>query len=600
VGLLVVGIAGCTGSIGATDGSGGNGSPSGSGGDSSGSGSGSGGNSSGSGGSGGSKVGSGGSNSGSGSGGDSSGSGSGGSTGTGGDTTVTTTCAPGIPVTTQIPRMTQLQYNAVVKDLLGVTALTTAGGVTPGSLLAPDSAGSLTDIAWNGYLNAASTIAAEVMANATNKAKFISCDPTAGTCLSDTVKAFGRKAFRRPMTTDEISDFMVFNTLTPKGTAAQVSEALLYAFLASPQFIMLPELGTDKDTASGAFKLTSYEVASRLSFLFWNSIPDDALNTAADGNMLQTTDQIATQAKRLLQSSKATAVATAFHEAYAGIESGSHWINNTDHDMTKYPNFGGTSYADAMSELDLFFQDVTTSGGSFKDLFLGTNAFVTKGTAAIYGLDASTYTTTAKKVALDATKRPGFLTRIGFLGTFSHTTASSPILRGAFITGKILGIPTGTPDPKFLNMTPPAADYKTNREATEALTSPSPCNTCHTPLVNPPGFVMERYDAVGDWQDTDQLGGPINSTADVKLDASTVKTISTPADLMAAIAQQPNAQSMYAQKWVLYATSRSANANDQCIVDQLSKNLASTSYPITTMMADYTQADSFRLRMAGN
>jgi hypothetical protein len=340
-------------------------------------------------------------------------------------------------------------------------------------------------------------------------------------------------------------------------------------------------------------------VASRLSFLFWNSIPDDTLSAAADNNALQAKAQIATQAQRLLQSPKASAVATSFHEFYAGIESGSHWVNNTDHNMTKYPNFGGTSYADAMNELDSFFQDVTTSGGSFKDLFLSTNAFVTKGTAAIYGLDPTAYTTTAKKVALDA-KRPGFMTRIGFLGTFSHTDTSSPILRGAFITGRVLGIPTGTPDPSFLGMTPPAADYKTNREATEALTSGSPCNTCHTSKVNPPGFVLERFDAVGDWQDKDQLGGDINSTADVMLSTTLTKTLSTPADLMAEIAKLPNAQNIYAQKWVLYATGRTANANDQCIVDQLAGNLASTSYPITTMMADYTQADSFRLRTAGN
>ena len=590
VGLLVAGLAGCTGSVGSTGkGSGGSTSSSGSGG-----GNGSGGQTGAA--SGGKSGSASGGNSGSASGGDS-------GSGSGGNGVVdpgTLTCAPGIPSTSQVRRMTRAQYNNVINDMFGLTSLSSAGGVAPSELLAPDSSGSLTDIAWNGYLTAAEKIAAEVMANTTTKAKFISCDVAQGTCLADTIKAFGRKAFRRPLTTDEATAFQGFNNLTPKGTSAEVAEAVLYAFLASPSFIMLPELAQDKDSTTGALKLTSLEVATRLSFLLWNSIPDDTLSTAADKNELQTKEQILAQAQRMLKSAKASAVATTFHRSYAAIDAGSHWVNNADHDMTKYPAFTGSSYADAMAEIDAFFQDVVGSSGSFKDLFLSNTAFVTKDTAALYGLKATDYSTTPKKVALDATQRPGFLTRVGFLGTFSHTDVSSPILRGAFITQRVLGIPTGTPDPKFLSMTPPAGNYKTNREATEALTGSGSCAACHPTKVNPPGFVLERYNAVGSWQDTDALGGAINSTADVMLATDKTKTISTPADLMSEIAKAPNAQRVYAQSWVVYATGRGANANDQCIVDQLTGNMSSGTYPILGMMADYTQVDSFRLRTVGN
>ena len=583
VSLLVAGLAGCTGAMSAGSGSGGTAGPSGSGGNS---GTGTG-NTTGSGG-----------NSGTGNSGTGNSTGSGGATGTGG--AVSTVCAPGIPQSSQVPRMTRLQYATVVKDLLGLTTLTSAGSLPPSELLAPDSTGSLTDIAWNGYLTAAEKIAAEVMANATNKTKFISCDPTQGTCLTDTIKSFGRKAFRRPLTDAEVTAFSVFNTLTPKGTAADVSEALLYAFLASPSFIMLPELAQDKDAASGALKLTNFEIATRLSFLFWNSVPDDILSTAADKGELQTSAQILAQAQRLLQSPKAAAVASTFHRYYAAIEPGSHWVSNTEHNAAKFPAFTAASYTDAIAEMDSFFQDVVSSGGTFKDMFVSPSAFVTKSTAALYGLDPATYTTTPKKVALDAAKRPGFLTRVGFLSTFSHADTSSPILRGAFISGRVLGIPTGTPDPQFLGATPPAGNYKTNREATEALTGVAPCNSCHTTKVNPPGFVLERYNAVGAWQDTDALTGPINSTADVMLATGTTKTISTPADLMNEIAMLPSAQRIYVQQWVAYATGRGPNANDACIVDKIAPNLAGTAYPISKMMADYTQADSFHLRVVGN
>jgi hypothetical protein len=166
----------------------------------------------------------------------------------------------------------------------------------------------------------------------------------------------------------------------------------------------------------------------------------------------------------------------------------------------------------------------------------------------------------------------------------------------------VLAIPVGDPDPSFLGMTPPVADYKTNREAMEALTKNAPCNSCHTYKVNPPGFVMERYNAVGAWQDTDPLSGPINSTADVIL--STVpavqKTINNPSELMAEIGKASNAQRNYAEKFVAFASGRSPNSQDTCIVDQLTTSMATPTYSLASLMADYTQADSFHLRPIGN
>ena len=508
-------------------------------------------------------------------------------------------CTPGIPPTSQIPRMTRLQYDTVVKDLLGVTTLASANNQPPSSLLADDSTGPMTDIAWNGYLSAAEKIATEVIGG-TSRSKFTSCAATATgsalkTCLTADIKAFGRKAFRRPVTDTEVTSLLRFVNLAPAGTTNDIVSSVLYAFLASPSFVMLPELNTSME--NGAYKLTGYEVATRLSFLLWNSVGDDMLNSAADADQLQSAAQIRAQALRMLQSPKAAAVASTFHRMYAQISNGTHWTNNNTHSIGNYTS---ATYSDAMAELDAFFADVVVGGGTFSDLFTSPNGFVTKNTAAIYGVTSTA--TTPTKTTLDAAKRPGFLSRAGFLSTFSHDTQSSPILRGAFITQVVLAIPVGTPDPRFLSMTPPQGDYKTNREAMDALTMGSPCNSCHTTKVNPPGYVFERYNAVGAWQDTDPLGGPINSTADVTLSAvpAVTKTMTSPADLMAAIAKQPNAQRNYAEKFVTFASGRNPNQNDTCIVDQLSTSLASSAYTVASMMADYTQADSFRLRTLGN
>jgi hypothetical protein len=582
VGLLVASLLACTGAISGQ-------APSGSGG-STGNGTGGSGNGNGSGGSG----------NGSGSGGDTSGTADGGTpTASVGQSNIIA-CVNGIAPTTQIPRMTDAQYDNLINDLVGVTALTSNSNLPPSSLLSPDSAGSLDAIGWNGYLTAAQAIAAQVMGNTTSKAKFMSCDPTTNTttCLTTTVQTFGRKVFRRPLTTTEVTSFMRLNSLTPAGTPAQVAQAILAAFLASPSFIMLPELN---QTASGSsFQLNNYELATRLSFLFLNSTPDDTLATAANSTTLMTKAQILTQAKRLLQSPKAASMATAFAQYYLAIQNGSHWLNNTSHDTTKYPAFTASSYAPAMAEINSFFQNVTLNGGTFKDLFLSNVGYVTKDTAALYGLTGTTYTSTPMQVTLDATKRPGFLTRVGFLSTFAHSDVTSPILRGAFITGRVFGINPGQPDAKFLMATPPVGNYTTQRDAVAAMVANQPCLGCHGTFINPPGFVLEHYNAVGTWQDTDPLGGSINGTADVYFSSTDTKTISSPSALMTEISTLPNAQYTFAQEWVAFASNRNANGNDACTVNTLSSSLAQSSYTVASMMADYTQADSFSLRTVGN
>jgi hypothetical protein len=606
VGLLGATVVACTGAImGQSSGTGGSSNGTGTGGSSNGTGTG--GSSNGTG-TGGSSNGTGtGSSNGTGTGGSSNGTGTGGS----GDVDAGTSsssvgqsniiaCVNGIAPTTQIPRMTDAQYDNVINDLVGVTALTSNSNLPPSSMLSPDSAGSLDAIGWNGYLTAAQAIAAQVMGNTTSKAKFMSCDPTTNTtsCLTTTVQTFGRKVFRRPLTTTEVTSFMRLNSLTPAGTPAQVAQAILAAFLASPSFIMLPEVN---QTASGSgFQLNNYELATRLSFLFLNSTPDDTLATAANATTLMTKAQILAQAKRLLQSPKAASMSTAFVQYYLAIQNGSHWLNNTSHDATKYPAFTASSYAPAMAEINSFFQNVTLNGGTFKDLFLSNVGYVTKDTAALYGLTGTTYTSTPTQVTLDATKRPGFLTRVGFLSTFAHSDVTSPILRGAFITGRVFGINPGQPDAKFLLAMPPVGNYTTERDAIAAMVANQPCLGCHGTYINPPGFVLEHYNAVGTWQDTDPLGGTINGTADVYFSSTDTKTISSPSDLMTEISTLPNAQYTFAQEWVAFATNRNANGNDACTVNTLSTNLAQSSYTVASMMADYTQADSFSLRTVGN
>jgi hypothetical protein len=507
-----------------------------------------------------------------------------------------TTCTPGVPSSSQIPRMKNIEYDNVVRDMLGVTGIASSGNAKPSDLLVADSDGSLTDIAWNAYLSVADKIATEVMAGP-NKARFIACDPAAAGCITQTIRDFGRKAFRRNLTEEEVMSFGRMANLTPAGTANEVAEAVLFAFLASPSFIMLPELSQELE--NGAIKLSAHEVATRLSFFLWGSAPDAELDAAADANMLGTKDQILAQARRMVSvRDKTAATVASFHRAYADIRLGSHW-DGIEHDATKYPKYTPAMRPAMMAEIDKFFEEVAFNGGTFKDLFLSPVAFVNNATAAIYGLDPAAYGTDLVKVNLDATQRPGFLTRVGFLSSFSAGASTSPILRGAYISKNILGVVIEDPPEDAAKTPVPPGTYMTQRQVMEALTSGPTCKGCHAEAINPAGFVLEYYDSIGSWQTTDPLGGAIVGTADVMLSGGSTKTLSTPIELMTELGTGPDAKARYAQTWVSFATRRVPNPQDACTVDAIGIKLAEPTYTILDVLADLTQADAFRLRTVG-
>lgn len=529
-----------------------------------------------------------------------------GSTGTGGGGTVPTDggllpegpCVQGIPVTTQIPRLLNRQYDNVLRDLLGVTAL---DGNPVSASLVGDFTGPMTAPAWTQYQQVAEKVAAQVMAGP-NKAKFISCDPKEAGCLNTTIKTFGRKAFRRALSDEEVASFETLSKTTPAGTPEQVAEATLHAFLVSPSFLLIPEL--DVEAEGTAIKLSQLEVATRLSFLLWGSVPDDTLNAAADAGQLQTKDQILAQATRMIGLREKTGpLVSAFHEEWAQMNNSSgHWFN-IDHDPAKFPAYNTAAKASYRKELDNFFEEVAYTNGSFQDLLLSNVAFVNKDNAAIYGLDPAQYTGDLMKVTLDSATapRPGFLTRAGFLSSYSNYSATSPILRGAFIAVSLLNVNPGAPVPGAAEATVEGT-YTTQRAYVEALTQTAqPCQGCHQ-VLNPLGFALENYDSIGKWQTTDLRGGAIDAsvtTVTTDLGDGVAKQITSPVQLMQEIAKMPKAQELYAKAWVSYAYGRNPNANDQCVVDTLKLKLTAGGYGILNLLGDLTQSDSFRLRVRG-
>lgn len=505
-------------------------------------------------------------------------------------------CIPGVPASSQIPRLMNRHYEAAVRDLLGITSLG-AGDEPLSRALVADSSGPMTPDAWRIYQDVGAQIARAVLAGP-SRSRFMSCDAAAPGCLEQTIRAFGRKAFRRPLTEAEVARFLKLGQTMPAGTPEEVAETTLLAFLVSPSFLLLPELSTAPDPMGRGLKLSSHEVATRLSFMLWGSIPDDALNAAADADQLQTSAQILAQAQRMIGVREKTGpLVAAFHRDWIQMNNGNaHWWK-IDHDPARYPLYSAAAKPSLQAELDAFFEDVVFAEGSFDDLFLSKVAYVNEHNAAIYGLDPSAYGAALTRVELDATQRPGFMTRAGFLSSYAGYDATSPILRGAFIAVYMLGVNPGAPLPGVTSMTV-SGNFPTQRAYVEELTRPDACKGCHA-IVNPPGFVLESYDAIGSWQTVDPRGGAIDAavtTATVDFGGGRLEEISSPAQLMQAIARTPKARELYAQAWVAYAYGRAPNGNDRCLVEQLDAKLNDGGYSILDLLADLTQAESFSVR----
>lgn len=508
-------------------------------------------------------------------------------------------CVPGTPATSQLPRLTNAQYERTVYDLLGVEA---------NGLLSAEQEGAINKTIWDSYVASAKAIAKKVMASTELKSNFMSCTPTGdgSECLRSTIVDFGARAYRRPLTDDEIADFEEHilqkrEEVTESNTPDQVAELILATFLQSPQFLQRAELGEDTD-AEGNFVLTSYEVASRLSYLLWGSMPDEELFVAAKNDALKTKEQVLAQATRMLEDDKARFISREFHDKYVQLtdsQKADRWAS-TMKSANLFPAFVPQVASDMIIETQMLFDDVFTADGTFQDLFLTKTGFVTSRTAPIYGLTGN-FGDTPTKTTLDDS-RPGFLTRIGFLAAFSNQERNNPIIRGAFITKDVLGIDPGAPDPNVGNTPlPNDPSLDTLRKRVDAMTAGDACANCHEKFINPPGFVLEAFDASGAIQSVDRTVVPEGAALDTKatlrvtMSGETVE-VDGPVQMMQAIANSRDAQRLYAAKWVGYAFDRVLTEPDVCTVDALSAKLAAGGYSIKNLMTDLTQQNYFLTR----
>lgn len=490
------------------------------------------------------------------------------------------------------------EYERVIRDLLDVGV--DASGFTP------DVAGSsgfgtpglINETEVNQFILGAEQV---VKALGSKLTSILPCDAAASSelaCVEAFLRTFGKRAFRRPVTDDEVRLYATFYEKELRGTlqldSAAAKAALLSTILQSPAFIYHWERGNAalaKVGPEGDVPLTPYEVASRLSFFLWGTMPDAELFAAADDGTLSSPSKVEEQARRLLASTRSNTTITSFHRQWL------HLRNAWPRDERKYPNWvGGTDIA-AVSDVLQSLEHVLRKGtGTFGEMLTSRVGFVTQSLAKAYGI-AGVATGAAQQVTLDEMTRPNLLTRVGILAQESNAFDEDPTKRGVLIRTQLLCQELAAP-PADIPPLPTTAGLSPRARHEEHLKNPG-CAGCHQ-LTDAVGFAFSAYDAVGQYRAQDNT-----RTADIKGVLANVDgkdhVVNGPGDVGRVLLKSAEAHACFARQWARFALRREIDveASDKQGWEFIFKRFGQSNHDVRELLVAIASSRSFLFRAPG-
>jgi len=499
-------------------------------------------------------------------------------------------------------RLTRAEYNASIAVLLGDTT-SPATNLPPellGNLFSNDSAQQpvSADLV-SGYNNIAADIAARATSG-TALASLVPCaagatSPTAqDSCAQSFIQSFGAKAYRRPLAADEAADLLTLEkTVTTSGTFTSGLAALIEAVLQSPDFLYRIEVGVPDPANPAQRRPSGDEMATRLSFLFWGAGPDDALRTAAASGELLTADGVLKNATRLLADDRSHAVVKYFFDSLFPITT----LTDQARDTTLYPKFSPQIGAYMRQETETFLQNEIFNGkGTWPSVLTADYTYVNGPLAAFYGISGVTGSD-FQKVQLDTTKRMGLLTQGAVMTGTTVTNSTNPVLRGSFVVNKLMCQNVSLPsDPGLLAQVkvPENVGGTTARQRFSAHSSQVVCRSCHA-LMDPIGFALENYDAVGQYrtQEGDQTIDASGKIPDVG--GETHQTVVGGVQLAQQLAESETAQRCFAQHWLEYGYGRTLKQTPEelCLQEKLNTAFKASGYNVKQLLLDLTQTPAF-------
>jgi hypothetical protein len=538
--------------------------------------------------------------------------GSTGITGSGGTSPTQTSmlCAASVdPGPSFVRRVTRLEYDNTVRDLLGTPTTIANQFPTEEVLLGFDNNASALSVSpelAGQYLDAAETLATAAVTS--NMATLVPCDPTkAGVdaCGQQFIAAFGQRAYRRPLTPADTSLLTgVFNV--GKATDFKTGVRLVIeTVLQSPQFLYRLEFGraptggdpsvavTDGSAPNptSVVPLSDWEMASRLSYLIWGSMPDDPLFAAAAAGKLSTAADVSAQAQRMLKDPKAHGMVADFHSQWLGIGA----ISALEKDPTVYPAFTSAIAGLMQQETQMFLDDVVwTENGSLATFFTAPFTFVNGPLAQYYGISGVTGSAFVK-TPLDPKQRAGLLTQGGILSERAKTNQTSPVQRGKFVREQLLCQQLPPPPPN-LQIKPPALSATlTTRQRFSQHSADAACSPCHH-LMDPVGLGFETFDGAGLYRSMEN-GQAVDASGQVdSADPELQGPFNGVLELEQKLGGSSTVQQCVTTQWFRYAYGRAETDADGCSMASLSSQFAAGGYKVQDLLAALTQTKAFLYR----
>jgi hypothetical protein len=518
----------------------------------------------------------------------------GGTPGVGGGTLPPQTCKV---ASTRAPmrRLSRFEYNNTARDLLKDTSY-------PANALPSEELG-------NGFGNDADsqevvaalveqyvTVAEKMAEGATAAGKIGNLAPCATqvtdaasetACAKTIAETFTPKAWRRALVPGEADGLVaLFTGIRVGNNFATSVAAMLEAIFQSPEFLYRPEFGVAVAGRTDVKQPTSDEMASRLSFLFWGSMPDDALRASAAAGELSNPTGIRTQAQRLLADPKARDVVRFFFDKLLPIES----LAQLERDKTLFPSFSGKIGSLLRTETQTFLENEIFGGpGTWPGVFTAKYTYVNQELATFYGLTGVTGET-FQKVALDpSTHRGGLLTQAGVLAGPIHTNNSNPVVRGSFVVQKLMcqNIPKPTGEIAAKVTPPDPNSAATARQRFTTHSSDPVCRGCHVNM-DPMGFALENFDPIGKWRDQEN-----GTTIDASGDASILGKFNGALEMQALMATSEQAQNCFASQWMNFGYGRTLTDAEACGVESVRNKFKESSYNVQELLLALTQSDAF-------
>ncbi len=409
-------------------------------------------------------------------------------------------------------------------------------------------------------------------------------------CADRIIETLATRAYRRPVTGAEKATLLKFYGAGREGADfdAGIRRAVT-AILASPYFLYRAEPAPQMATAGTVYKINDLELASRLSFFLWSTVPDDELRDVAVSGKLHDPQVMQTQVKRMLADPRSQTLATSF--AFQWLNIGK--LAEIDPDANIFP-YAGDPREDFRTELKLFIDAVFREDHNVLDLLDAHYTYLNERLALHYGIK-NVRGDQWRKVDLTDSNRYGLLGKGGVLMLTSYPNRTAPVLRGAWILERINGTPPASPPPNVEALKDAKAGEKpkTLREQMALHRTKSSCFSCHG-VMDPLGFALENFDAVGKWREKDRLAGAAIDSSGELPDGT---KINGPDDLRNALMKNPDqfVQTL-TEKLMTYGLGRTLDYHDMPTVRAITRATAQDGYHFSSLVMHIVNSDAFQMR----